>query len=96
MLKRSFFWGLRKDKRIEKLVKLFLKINDSKFALKMVGKSFDIDVKKIKKDIEKSKSHTNVSIIDRYVKDQEIQKLLKTLTFLSFRTTLLLILPQGH
>ena len=75
------FGVLRKDKRIEKLVKLFLKINDSKFALKIIGKSFDIDVKKIKKDIEKSKSNTNVSIIDRYVKDQEIQKLFENSDF---------------
>ena len=35
-LKGLSFGVLRKDKRIEKLVKLFLKINDSKFALKII------------------------------------------------------------
>ena len=72
LLKVLSFGVLRHDKRIEKLVRLFLSLDDKRIELNVVGKSFNVDVVSLNKEIKNFGSKTRVTIEDKYIEEDEV------------------------
>ena len=72
LIKVLSFGVLRHDKRIEKLVRLFLSLDDKRIELNVVGKSFNVDVVSLNKEIQNFGSKTRVTIEDKYIDEDEV------------------------
>ena len=65
------FGVLRKSKRIERLVDIFLEADDPRLKLELIGKNIDIDISSLMRRIRNSKSKTRIEIEDRFVQREE-------------------------
>jgi len=68
------FGVLRRDKRIHELIKLFLRLDDHRLLLRVVGKPVDVDVSQLRKLVGQSNSRSVVEILDGFVEDSKIQE----------------------
>ena len=66
------FGVMRKDKRIEQLVELFLDLDDPNLLLRVVGKSIDVNLSLLRRRIRERNSQTIIEISDRFVEEEEI------------------------
>ena len=71
------FGVMRLDKRIEKLVEIFLALDDANIELNIVGRSLDVDVKNLVTSIEVSQSKTIVTVVDQFVDNDDIDTLIQ-------------------
>ena len=69
------FGVMRKSKRIEDLVKLFLDADDRRLKLDIVGKSIDIDTIALQDLIEVSNSKTTIKLEDRFIPREEFKEI---------------------
>lgn len=69
------FGVLRRNKQIDELVDLFLKLDNPCLLLRIVGKSIDVDVSQIYSRISDSHSKTKIEIFDEFVEEDEIPHL---------------------
>jgi glycosyltransferase involved in cell wall biosynthesis len=69
------FGVLRKDKRIDQLVDLFLELDDPQITLRIVGKSLDVDVLYLRRRIIERNSKSKVEILEGYVEEDNIANL---------------------
>jgi hypothetical protein len=71
------FGVLRKDKQLTQLVDCFLDLDDPFLLLRIVGKSVDVDVSKLRQQIIDSPSRTAIEISDSYVEEDKIGEVFK-------------------
>mgnify|MGYP006081455217 CR=1 FL=1 len=71
------FGVMRKSKRIESLINVFLEANDPRLELKLVGKSIDLDMALLNKLIIESKSKTTIELDDRFIPREEFEEIFK-------------------
>lgn len=69
------FGVMRKSKRIEDLVRLFLEADDRRLTLNIVGKSIDINTLALQKLISESNSRTTIKLDDRFIPREEFKKI---------------------
>jgi glycosyltransferase involved in cell wall biosynthesis len=69
------FGVMRRNKRISALVETFLRLDDARVTLRIVGRNLDVDLARLKQSIRRARSRTRVQIEDRYVDETEIPQL---------------------
>ena len=76
-IKLLSFGIIRSDKRIKKLIRLFLSMDNSNIILNVVGRSLDVDIASLNEEIKYSKSKTIINIRDEYIEEREIKPLIR-------------------
>ena len=71
------FGIMRQDKRIDQLVNLFLSLDSSKIILNMIGRSLDVDIEYLKKEVSLSSSRTQINIEDTFIEDDQVNSLIE-------------------
>ncbi len=69
------FGVMRKSKRIEELVRLFLEADDRRLKLNIVGKSIDIDTIALEDLIRASNSKTTIKLEDRFIPREDFKEI---------------------
>ncbi len=69
------FGVMRKSKRVEELVRMFLDADDQRLSLNIVGKSIDIDTIALKDFVRASNSNTIIKIDDRFIPREEFKEI---------------------
>ena len=67
------FGVIRQSKRINELVERFLKEDDERIELKIVGKNIDCNMQEISHKINESNSRTKIIIDDRFIHREEFE-----------------------
>ena len=76
-IKLLAFGIIRQDKRIDQLVNLFLSLDSSKIILNIIGRSLDIDIEHLKKEVSLSSSRTQINIEDTFIEDDKVNSLIE-------------------